>query len=217
MDKTLSTNTFRMSQRSFITLLARKHGLPYAIPALIVIIALIITAVILSDLRYLILALMLLFIVIPMIAALLYINYALSPLRAFNALPHAILLAPTNIHIKIFPRKKKKNKENEDKEYGKEDAYKDSSEDKYEAELGVREENKKEKEKDEDEEDTLPPTIMELPYDTISPYTAGLNNVTIPLKQGNASGFLYIPLSAFPSLDSFKTFLKELYSQSKQT
>lgn len=109
-----SSEVYRLSQSGLLSYLARHHGKWPAVIALSIIAGLGLTAWIFADLRFLILALMVLFIVVPMIMAFLYFSYALDADVSFNVLPHSIGIDNSGIYVKIMPRRDKKNSTDDD-------------------------------------------------------------------------------------------------------
>lgn len=86
----MTTEIFKMPQKSLVSALIVIYGKWYIIMAAAGLAALILLSIILWDIRFVIVTLMYLFIILPMLMAILYINYALSPDIAFNILPHNI-------------------------------------------------------------------------------------------------------------------------------
>ena len=58
-----------------------------------------------EDVRILICALIVVFIVVPMVVAILYINHSLSPDVAFNVLPHTLQLIDAGVELTVFKKK----------------------------------------------------------------------------------------------------------------
>ncbi len=78
------------------------HGRNWSIFLLLTIICLTVAGIVASDLRLVICALIVLFIVVPMLMAMLYINFGLDPDCAFNVLPHSLRHGAEGIEACIF-------------------------------------------------------------------------------------------------------------------
>lgn len=92
-DASVDSESFvRMPQSALVSCLFMRHGLSWLYVMICVILIMIVLTFLFADLRWLIAALMALFIVVPACMAFLYINYALHPLVAFNVLPHSIFV-----------------------------------------------------------------------------------------------------------------------------
>lgn len=105
-----------MPQKSLVSALIVIYGKWYIIMAAVGLAALILLSIILWDIRFVIVTLMYLFIILPMLMALLYINYALSPDIAFNILPHNISAEcgmpwENNLSEKSLPEKRNSDKD----------------------------------------------------------------------------------------------------------
>lgn len=98
----ISTEKFKLSAGQFIVLLTRLAGLKWLAVPIIGVVSLAITAIALADVRLAILAMMLVFIVIPMIMAMLYINYGLSENCYINVIDHEIIFSEKEIIIQTY-------------------------------------------------------------------------------------------------------------------
>ncbi len=76
--------------------------MPAAITVAVLVILLILGFV--NDLRFAILAFMLLFTVIPFMTAIMYFLFGLKPATALNGLPHNISLTSKGLNVTVFPR-----------------------------------------------------------------------------------------------------------------
>lgn len=96
------TEVFRVSAGQFISLLIRQVGWRWLIVPSIAVVVLVVAAIALAEVRLAILAMMMLFIIVPMIMALLYINYGLSGNCYINVIDHEIIFSEKEIIIQTF-------------------------------------------------------------------------------------------------------------------
>lgn len=115
----VSTSIFKLSGSKFLISLTKLIGFKWLFPAIVVVVATMITAFILSDIRIAIVALMILFIVTPMIMALFYINYGLLKNCYLNVINHKVILSEEKILVQIHYIKKSdgENQEEEIREH----------------------------------------------------------------------------------------------------
>ena len=100
MNQSIRTNIFRLNQRQFILLLTKLVALKWLIfPILLLIVAVLVTCFT-TDIRYAIVALMILFIIIPMLLAFLYISYGLLDNCYINIINHEMEFS--NQYIKLI-------------------------------------------------------------------------------------------------------------------
>ena len=184
----ISSEVFKMGQGAMLARLYALHGRIWSVGTAAVISALIIWWLVTTDLRLLICALIVLFIIVPMVMAFLYINYALAPEVAYNVLPHRLTLTEEGVEVAIFPRR-------------------DSDE--------PTEENSPEESEDiPDEEIYGEPALTRLiSYDAIERFTILPAGVSFNVRP---AGFLYIPQSAFTSAKLFQTFIEDLLNKQKR-
>lgn len=103
-DSTISSNAYRMRAGALLVLLLgdRIKRSTLAMLLLSLFIAVVIVLLIVGvavDIRWLIVALMLLFIVVPSVAALLYISEALRPETVFNGIRHSLKIENGSLKI----------------------------------------------------------------------------------------------------------------------
>lgn len=185
-----SSKIYKVSQADILFLLLRRHASWALITIGVLIAAFLITSIILGDVRYAILALMVVFLLAPMVLALLYFYYALAEDIVFNILPHSLEIRGDEVIIRLFeliPKEEKKDtEEKEDKENNSEEPeYRQISERAY--------------------------TLTHL-----GRYEVGINSVVFPIKgssqskklQGDISGYMFVPAAAFTTIDDFKQFVQ---------
>lgn len=94
----VSTAFFTVSHRSVSMLLARRNAKGYALGALALVAACGVMAA-LHDLRWVIVALMVVLLVSPLVLALLYLNHGLKKFTALNSLPHCVVFSAAGISL----------------------------------------------------------------------------------------------------------------------
>lgn len=112
----MESDVFRMSRGKFAMTMARLYGTPWIAGAAILAAA---SAIIgtAHDIRWLIVALMIVMIIAPMALALLYFNHGLKPASVLNILPHSIAADDGCLTIRVFdkmPGEKKCDEEDEE-------------------------------------------------------------------------------------------------------
>ena len=90
-----------------LSLLFMQNGIPWLILAFAGILIFIVLGLVL-DLRFFVLALIWVFLVIPLLVAFLYFFYGMQPLTAFNTIPHKILFDSSELRIQIIPYEEEK-------------------------------------------------------------------------------------------------------------
>lgn len=179
------TSIFRISQSSILLFLLRKNAMWAVISTSVIIVMFAVLAIALADVRYAILALMVVCIIAPMMLVMLYFYYALKPDIVFNILPHSLELTQDGIKITLFECKKD------------------------DGDLR-NEEGKQEITKEEPEYVAISEKFIR--YDNLSGYEVGLNDVVFPIFN---SGYLFIPQKAFESGEFFKDFVLKLNGSQK--
>lgn len=144
-----------------------------AMPAVACIFVLLTAAIVLTvifDIRFLIVALMIIFIVTPMILSLVYFNYGLRPEYSFNVLPHRLTITPDGLRY---------------------DIYVESSSD---------DENDKEPQALQKQRQLLLHYSKHISYSSLRPYTVYSDSISIPIRDNREKniGMVWIPESAFP-------------------
>ena len=105
MNNRVSTNIFKLSRKQFILLLTRLVAIKWlVIPMILLLIAITITFI-LNDIRFVIIGLMILFIIIPMILAFLYISYGLMENCYINIIEHEVEFSSECLILKSHIKK----------------------------------------------------------------------------------------------------------------
>lgn len=152
------------------------------------------------DVRFYFLALIWVFLFLPLVIAFLYFYYGLRPLTAFNSIPHSVTLSDKTLHIDFYDVRKPE---------------KLASQDESEAEDDNLEGSKKKKKRKEIDGD--PETEIEYVKDEGKRYDAGVDEFG-EIKTGadyillisGKKGFLWLPVSAFASPSDFQASLSLL-------
>ncbi len=229
------SGVFRMPQRILLNHLFRKHGRWWLLVTAAAVVGFISAAFILGDVRFAILALMFAFIIFPMAMAFIYINFSLKPDIAFNSIPHSVKLTDERIQISIFPeitpKEEDKNQKKKRKKRAKKSLWEDdedpNSEDRRgtdpESRPGPLQEAGSENNGEEKKvaEDKPAPVFKYLSFGQIGEFDALLNSVIIKINDNlhperrEEEGFLFLPSSAFTSIDAFKDFIEQIYARTK--
>ena len=181
------TERFCISQRTLLATLFMLHGRVSAIVSGVAVAVLIAVSVIAHDVRWAICALMVLFIVWPMTMAFLYINYALDPECAYNALPHTLELLPDGVKIVVFPRDAGANDGIESGRVAEDLSNEDSSGAKAHMDMAGED---------------LPVVERMVSYEKFRPMYIASRGVMYPCGRG----FLFLPRSAFVNNCVFEEF-----------
>lgn len=158
-----TTGIYSMSMPDFLATLfamrlASSARLKIAVIAVIIITLANIIIGFIFDLRYIIIALMILLLMMPLAAAMLYICDALKPLIFFNPLPHSIAFVDDTLILKIYSKK--------------------------------------------DLDDDSIPAIT-IPFSQITSYKIRNSDVIFSITRDRQTGWLYLPVDAFESPESF--------------
>lgn len=96
----IETLEIKMPSKKMLSILFLQYGMPWMVTA-IVGLAIFIVLGFLIDFRFFMLALIWLFLILPLVIAFLYFFYGMNPLTAFNSLPHKILFSDSEIKVRI--------------------------------------------------------------------------------------------------------------------
>lgn len=193
----LESEIFRMSLSEMNFQLLHRRGRGLIVFFSMILIGIIIAGFLFADLRLHILALMLLFLIIPTLLMIIYFRYALDPAVAFNILPHRIWLDGEGIFAIIYRLKA----DDEDKKRG--------------VERGKRGEEKDMMGEKEYEIAAVREIVLEYPVK----YYVGTGSVIIPFLAGDAGkrgGFLYLPRKAFDSQSEYVEFIKAIVDRKER-
>ncbi|MDE6272239.1 MAG: hypothetical protein K2M31_04450 [Muribaculaceae bacterium] len=218
----MQTRIFKMSQPALLAYLFRRHGKGWTIGLLAGLVVLLLISLLSGDLRFAILALIYVFILVPMIMAFLYFNYALHPDICFNGLPHFLRLADGNLEICMLPVE----------DNTEDDAHKDKAGDVMQSsdEVFPKPEDDADKkwnlkwnktfDTEDREIDYFPPEseliIKKIPKSKIGRYEVGTNEIFLQIPDDISNetsnlGFIYLPSSAFIFSADFKSFIDCIY------
>ena len=192
----MMTERFRMSQRRMLLRLFSLYGRPWLIGMALMVIGLAIWAIAVEDVRILICALIVVFIVVPMVIAILYINHSLSPDVAFNVLPHTLKLTDTGVELTVF--KKRTEDDAHERQADKTGAEKEPefTNSANPADSGTT--------GSVEEEESFNRII---PYSYFGKYVVGAECVYLEVGK---HGFMYLPLGAFKGPEEMREFLADI-------
>lgn len=181
----ISTDIFNINAKAISHTLVTLYGKKWFMPTFGVLLPMVLLGAI-FDLRWVIVALMILFIVLPMVLAFLFFYYGLDPVSVVNSPPHALEFGDNAITVYIY-------------EMVECSPDTDSS--------SSSPENKN--------PDFKTKAIKEIDYCGIKDFIVGLSQVILRTSvPGN--GFLIIPLSAFPDKMQFELAISAITSGMKK-
>lgn len=175
--ETITTEIFKANGATISRTMLMLYGKPWIAGALLFVAPLIILGCI-HDTRWIIVALMAVFVVIPMALAFLYLYYGMNKVSVINSTSHKFEFKDSGIISYIY-----KLSENNSKSENEMQGNMESEDYKIET-----------------RHDLLAQT--ELPYSKIQRYVVGVDDVTLHTSD-SGKGFLLVPLSAFPDKDRF--------------
>lgn len=190
------TSQFHMSQGRMLKVLGLMYGKWWIIAAFTGMTALLTVSILMQDLRWLITALMWIFIIMPMMTAFFYINYSLHPDVAFNVLPHTLCIEGNHILIDIYAK----------------DGLKDDNGGNESPESENEKRDKSDEGDEGDEGDATTPEVirqMKIYRKDVGAYRVSGNYVIITMK--SRRGFIYLPLTAFSSSEEMLDFIRRVY------
>lgn len=103
-----------MPPKKMLSVLFMRNGMPWALGALVGV-AVCVVLGLAVNFKFLILALIWIFLFVPLVVAFLYFFYGMKPLTAFNSIPHTVVCDENGIKVRI-----KELKENPGEEEGEE-------------------------------------------------------------------------------------------------
>lgn len=201
----MQTELYNMGRASLLAYLYRKHGRSWSIVLFSGLLALSSWSLLSGDIRFAILALIYLFILVPMVMTFLYFNYALQPDICFNVLPHFLRIDDDVLKICLPPQKDLTSEKKEEE--------KDT--------IDGNESREESKEKDDNAWIDSDLKIKSISLSRIGEYEIGFNEIFIKIlnddrNKKSSSGFLYLPSTAFRSVSDFKDFIQNLYQRKSQ-
>lgn len=182
----LETVEIKMSQSAFLNFLFLENGLIWGLVAIGAILGFVIASFF-GGFRWLVVALMWLFIVIPMMMAYFYFFYGMKMPTAVNCIEHKITFRQSNCQI-IIPHKKRENETNVSEDHNNI--------------------------KDPEDFPTLQPTIIDIPYSSYKEMKLGAGCVYL-LFNKPYEGFLWLPSSSFENGSQFNENLDWIISRLK--
>lgn len=175
--ETITTDIFKANGTTISRTMLTLYGKPWIAGALLFVAPLIILGFI-HDIRWIIVALMAVFVVIPMALAFLYLYYGMNKVSVINSTSHKFEFKDSGITSYIYKLSESlSNTENEGQENMESGNY----------EIETR-------------HDLMAKT--EIPYSKIKGYVVGVDDVTLHTSD-SGKGFLLVPLSVFPDKDRF--------------
>ena len=183
------TGEIKMSGKKMLSLLFMQYGIPWLILTLAGILIFVILGIVI-DYRFFILALIWIFLFIPLVMAFLYFYYGMLPLTNFNTIPHKILFSDSEIRIRVLPvyNEKQSTASKEELEH------KDNEEASLHKENGNQENIM---------EDAAKDYVVE--KDLFKEMKSGGDYVLLHFKK---NGWLWLPVYAFDSFQQFKNVLE---------
>lgn len=112
----IETAEIKMSSQKMLSVLFMQNGIPWFIASICGIIVFVILGIVL-DPRFYILALIWLFMFIPLTLAFLYFFYGMKPLTAFNCIPHKIIFSDVDLKIRLITATDSEESENNNKDF----------------------------------------------------------------------------------------------------
>lgn len=172
------TRRFSMGRGEFARAMMMRFGMRWWGLLFLLVVAGGMAGAIVSDLRWLIVALMVALIVAPMVAAFLYFSFGLRKECYVNVLPHTVAVAPSGFRLTIDVMPPEKSAV--DSGCG-----------------GVEEEGQ------DSEPEPLRRYEVEFSADEIGPYTVDAKGITVAVK-ASSRGFVRLPYSSFDSEEEFR-------------
>lgn len=178
-----SSNWFKMPAMNFVKCIILLYGMKW-VWIIIISFVLALTAGILFDLRFTILACMILFILFPMELVMIYIYYGFRKECNFNVVNHRFILNREMFKIEMkFP-----NSWNSANNH-------DTKTENIEVPKEIT-------------EDIAQVKTIEFPVSQLGKYTVMTDSIAIRIKNG--VGFAWIPISAFENENQFKVFIDKI-------
>ena len=175
----IRTSVFKVSSAHICRTMLMLYGRPWIIGAAILVIPMIGLGIFL-DIRWLILALMTVFLVIPMATAFLFFYYGLNRISVINSISHDLEFSDSGIKASLFDKIPDHNKPDGDSD-------------------------KPDGESDNSGEDTIEYKLRsqtDIPYSSVRSFSAGISDAIL-YTDFQGKGFLIIPLSSFSGSDQF--------------
>lgn len=176
-----ATARFRVPASAMASMLFTSHGVPWLVGAALVVAALV-AAGAAFDVRFYMIALMVVLIIVPMAGAFLYLNHGLRQATALNTVDHRLVLTPEGLEVTVFPPR--------------------VIEDTTVFDLrAVREAPPVSRQG---------PRRVVFSYGELQPYSVGLTEVRLPVGRHREKGMIVIPVSAFRCAGDMRLFTDSL-------
>lgn len=176
--ETITTDIFKASGTSISRTMFMLYGKPWLVGALLLVTPLIVLGCI-HDMRWIVVALMAVFIVIPMVLAFLYLYYGMNKVSVINSTSHKFEFKDSGITSYIYKLTETITRNADHDSMDELDN------------MGYTVETR---------HDLM--AKSEIPYSKIRGYVVGVSDVTLHTDE-SGKGFLLVPLSVFPDKDRF--------------
>lgn len=185
----ITTDSFKMPHAQFVRALAARFGGTRLLMALCVLLAATLAAGLLADWRWAVVALMLIFVAAPMVAAYLYFAHGLRRECYVNIAPHTVSISPQGLKVEVsvmpYPT------DETDAEAAAESVGEAAAESSQAAE-----------QKQETAAEPLRTYTLEIDRRRLGRYTIDPRGITIRIESPDP-GFIRLPYSAFASEQEF--------------
>lgn len=182
----IRTSIFKVSSAHICRTMLMLYGTPWMIGAAILVLPMIGLGIFL-DIRWLILALMTVFLVIPMATAFLFFYYGLNRISVINSISHDLEFSDTGIKASLFDKMPDHTRP-------------DGDSGKPEDDSGKSEDDSGKSEDDANKYKLRSQT--DIPYSSVRSFSAGISDAIL-YTDFQGKGFLIIPLSSFSGSDQF--------------
>lgn len=177
--ETITTDIFKASGTSISRTMLMLYGKPWIAGAFLLVTPLVVLGF-MHDTRWIIVALMAIFVVIPMLLAFLYLYYGMNKVSVINSTSHKFEFKDSGITSYIY---------------------------KLSEHIHLSEDSEENQPADSEYAIETRHDLMaksEIPYSKIRGYVVGVDDVTLHTSD-SGRGFLVVPLSVFPDKDCFTT------------
>lgn len=199
-DEYIETDIFQVPGKRFSMLLLSIYGKPVLFIMLPLVTAGM-AAGIICDLRWIIVAFMLLCIVVPMQLSFMYFYHALRPVTAINATPHKIRFTADGMLISAYVKKTERQQESDIA----------GEKEKKSNRFGFKPHRKKKPSKKRDSQPTEYTLHSDkfIPYSSVCSYVAGISSVTLHTSDPD-KGIIWLPAKAFSGQENLQKALEKL-------
>ncbi|MCH5228291.1 MAG: hypothetical protein J1F16_10850 [Muribaculaceae bacterium] len=106
-----ATRELKMPSKQMLQVLFLQNGMPWISITAAGIVVFILCGII-FNIRFFVVALIWIFMVIPLVVAFLYFYYGMNPLTAFNSIPHKVIFDDSKVTLEFIDPQEKENEEN---------------------------------------------------------------------------------------------------------